>query len=644
MSESGETRLPMLQQTKAALSRSWAFVSRHLSVSEAHTVEFYSRGLWRSYLGDAEPRAVQQLLLRRDSKGRNLGQAETPSEVVGVVLAQGIGGASSAVMDIEHFLHEAQSHTLPGLGICVSADEAFTMFGTDGSVARPEDFMSTKKSHEVELMSRMVVTLALKCNVSQVIDLGSGKGYLSSYLSMQFGLRVFGIDSSAVNTRGAAERNRKLGKFWKGYNKRASKPEEKSAACSPGPNDKSNTCKQQTRGAVIKLETANDFSSSSTIEVCVCKQGTFCNEGTVNGCKETSSDDHTQSYENGLSLTESMQNKSAGTNVKPEEGFVASSELNNFFNNRDGVALSIGTDVSPEGDLLLKELTKIMEVQDLRPKDLSVEERARRKQVNLEAKSSKEGGVNAQTLLTCWITPDTEIGQLITGMETGLLVGLHTCGDLAATTLRLFSGRAALRGVCSVGCCYHLLTEPPQLHSSPAADDESQAYGFPMSDHLKSLHCTIGRNARMSACLAPERVTSGKGLLTESLFYRAVLQVLVEDHYGSLSSTKRVGKTYAKSTSFLDYTRKALQKLELDDSKLSDADIQDYYSKFLPRLPEMEAFNMLKVILAPCIEGIILMDRLCFLLEQDCVSQAALVQMFHPLTSPRCYALVATRR
>ncbi|XP_032804682.2 putative methyltransferase-like protein 25 [Petromyzon marinus] len=643
MSENGETRLPMLQQTKAALSRSWAFVSRHLSVSEAHTVEFYSRGLWRSYLGDAEPQTVQ-LLLMRDSKGMNLGQAGTPREGGG---AQGIGGTSSAVMDIEHFLHEAQSHTLPGLGICVSTDEAFTMFGADGSVGipvRPEDFMSTKKSHEVELMSRMVVTLALKCNVSQVIDLGSGKGYLSSYLSMQFGLRVFGIDSSAVNTRGAAERNRKLGKFWKGYKKRASKPEEKSAACSPGPIDKSNTCKQQTRGAVIKLETANDFSSSSTIEVCVCKQGTFCNEGTVNGCKETSSDDHMQSYENGSSLTESMQNKSAGTNVKPEEGLAASSELNYFLNNREGVALSIGTDVSPEGDLLLKELTEITEVQDLRPKDMSVEERARRKQVNLEAKSSKEGGVNAQTLLTCWITPDTEIEQLITGMETGLLVGLHTCGDLAATTLRLFAGRAALRGVCSVGCCYHLLTEPSQLHSSPAADDGSRAYGFPMSDHLKSLHCTIGRNSRMSACLAPERVTSGKGLLTESLFYRAVLQVLIEDHYGSLSSTKRVGKTYGKSTSFLDYTRKALQKLELDDSKLSDADIQDYYSKFLPRLPEMEAFNMLKVILAPCVEGIILMDRLCFLLEQDCVSQAALVQMFHPLTSPRCYALVATRR
>uniref|UniRef100_S4R8I8 Methyltransferase like 25 n=1 Tax=Petromyzon marinus TaxID=7757 RepID=S4R8I8_PETMA len=563
------------------------FVSRHLSVSEAHTVEFYSRGLWRSYLGDAEPQTVQLLLIAAPAPTSTLTCFQSENTTLG------IGGTSSAVMDIEHFLHEAQSHTLPGLGICVSTDEAFTMLrillkDTRVTVEIPEDFMSTKKSHEVELMSRMVVTLALKCNVSQVIDLGSGKGYLSSYLSMQFGLRVFGIDSSAVNTRGAAERNRKLGKFWKGYKKRA------------------------------------------------------C---TVNGCKETSSDEHTQSYENGSSLTESMQNKSAGTNVKPEEGLAASSELNYFFNNREGVALSIGTDVSPEGDLLLKELTEITEVQDLRPKDMSVEERARRKQVNLEAKSSKEGGVNAQTLLTCWITPDTEIEQLITGMETGLLVGLHTCGDLAATTMRLFAGRAALRGVCTVACVLQLQASP-QHHwdGEHFKNDGSRAYGFPMSDHLKSLHCTIGRNSRMSACLAPERVTSGKGLLTESLFYRAVLQVLIEDHYGSLSSTKRVGKTYGKSTSFLDYTRKALQKLELDDSKLSDADIQDYYSKFLPRLPEMEAFNMLKVILAPCIEGIILMDRLCFLLEQDCVSQAALVQMFHPLTSPRCYALVATRR
>lgn len=39
------------------------------------------------------------------------------------------------------------------------------------------------------------------------------------------------------------------------------------------------------------------------------------------------------------------------------------------------------------------------------------------------------------------------------------MVGLHTCGDLAPSTLRMFVAKPELSAVCSVGCCYHLLTE-----------------------------------------------------------------------------------------------------------------------------------------------------------------------------------------
>lgn len=39
------------------------------------------------------------------------------------------------------------------------------------------------------------------------------------------------------------------------------------------------------------------------------------------------------------------------------------------------------------------------------------------------------------------------------------MVGLHTCGDLAPSTLRIFTSKAEVKAVCSVGCCYHLLSE-----------------------------------------------------------------------------------------------------------------------------------------------------------------------------------------
>ncbi|RXN04169.1 methyltransferase 25 [Labeo rohita] len=73
-------------------------------------------------------------------------------------------------------------------------------------VLAPDEFMNCKKAHEVQAMSK-------------VIDVGSGKGYLCSYLSMWFDLQVFGIDSSSANTHGAQERNRKLKKLSKAYQK-----------------------------------------------------------------------------------------------------------------------------------------------------------------------------------------------------------------------------------------------------------------------------------------------------------------------------------------------------------------------------------------------------------------------------------------
>ena len=44
------------------------------------------------------------------------------------------------------------------------------------------------------------------------------------------------------------------------------------------------------------------------------------------------------------------------------------------------------------------------------------------------------------------------------------LVGLHTCGDLCSTALRLFAGIPSARALCVVGCCYHHITEIEDGH------------------------------------------------------------------------------------------------------------------------------------------------------------------------------------
>lgn len=135
----------------------------------------------------------------------------------------------------------------------------------------------------------------------------------------------------------------------------------------------------------------------------------------------------------------------------------------------------------------------------------------------------------------------------------------------------------------------------------------------------------------------------GQGIQMESLFFRAVLHVILRDHYDSFKSEKRVGNIYSKCQGFVEYVRRALGRLGLDDTKLSDDVILDYHAAYTPRMAEMRAFNMLKVILAPCIEGMVLLDRLCYLKEQENIAFSALVQLFDPLLSPRSYAVVGVK-
>ncbi|XP_026097800.1 methyltransferase-like protein 25 [Carassius auratus] len=141
----------------------------------------------------------------------------------------GFCNASKKLVDISALLRAAKAHCLPGLGVCMQLEDLMqnlrlmtgdtTAGQSSDKAVTPDEFMNCKKAHEVQAVSEVVASLAKYCRVKQVIDVGSGKGYLCSYLSMRFNLQVFGIDSSSTNTHGAQERNRKLKKFSKAYQK-----------------------------------------------------------------------------------------------------------------------------------------------------------------------------------------------------------------------------------------------------------------------------------------------------------------------------------------------------------------------------------------------------------------------------------------
>ena len=65
--------------------------------------------------------------------------------------------------------------------------------------------------------------------------------------------------------------------------------------------------------------------------------------------------------------------------------------------------------------------------------------------------------------------PDAETDRVCRsqGKERYILVGLHTCGDLAPTMLRMFCQSRQIVGLVSVGCCYMKITCAPMLAVEP---------------------------------------------------------------------------------------------------------------------------------------------------------------------------------
>lgn len=71
------------------------------------------------------------------------------------------------------------------------------------------------------------------------------------------------------------------------------------------------------------------------------------------------------------------------------------------------------------------------------------------------------------------------------------LSGLHTCGNLAPSCLRIFRENAQIHCLCNIGCCYHLLAEQfNQLECFANRKifdaDVDNGKGFPMCEYLRN--------------------------------------------------------------------------------------------------------------------------------------------------------------
>ena len=315
-------------------------------------------------------------------------------------------------------LNELRQHTLESLDIVEDKDNmnknlaSFQIGQSIPCLSHFDKFMPDKKMHEVGVMNEIICQLCKKCNVDTLIDLGSGKAYLSQVLSASSQhLHILAIDSSNENSAGAKKRSDRLNSKWDALKKRA------------------------------------DYRAT--------------------GQEPPVRSKHPRS--------------------KKKDAITDTPEKQSKFDDN------------------LRYITKFVDM-----------------------------NTDLRLLLNESFDNDTKDSPF--NVERLGLIGLHTCGDLAPNSMRLWLGNESMKFLCNVGCCYHHLNEEfyrsPYLHED---QEDSSVPSFPLSSKLKSLQYKLGRNARMIAAQPMDRLRTNKELPRESLLWRAILQHILLIHVPDLN-------------------------------------------------------------------------------------------------------------
>lgn len=207
------------------------------------------------------------------------------------------------------------------------------------------------------------------------------------------------------------------------------------------------------------------------------------------------------------------------------------------------------------------------------------------------------------------------------------IVGLHPCGDLGATLLRLFNQSTTAIFINMVSCCYMKLTLKP-------------AIGYPLSEHSKMYEFNLDYLACEAACHAIEsyrdNLSEGDYSHLKIHSYRAALECLLSKldmRHCSVNNVK-----YRDGLGFYDYSQQATQKYNLsflrEDVTALDAIVEATWT-------DVVKFYSVRLLLAPLVESAILYDRFLFVIESG--AHCDIVSAFDSKISARSHVLYARK-
>ncbi|KAG1947953.1 protein RRNAD1 isoform X2 [Pimephales promelas] len=176
----------LLEQRELAEKLTW-LLSTYRRISDSYIIEFFSESLWdtlpvswQEALGDLTPPQIADLLLDKDIKDRRY-----PS-----------------VWPLSLLALRTAAHVLsfPRKAPGVDAGEAVQEFQSNqsqssllGHIFRKH--VKPKKQHEILRLGKLVKKLCDQANCNCVVDVGSGQGHLTRFLSFGLGLDVTGIEA-----------------------------------------------------------------------------------------------------------------------------------------------------------------------------------------------------------------------------------------------------------------------------------------------------------------------------------------------------------------------------------------------------------------------------------------------------------------
>ena len=135
-------------------------------------------------------------------------------------------------------------------------------------------------------------------------------------------------------------------------------------------------------------------------------------------------------------------------------------------------------------------------------------------------------------------TQDCSINHSEPATAQYILIGLHTCGDLAPTMLRVYSQSDLIVGLVSVGCCYMKVTcNHPEAQYCPVTNGSIAESNGSIAESNGSIAESNGSIAESSGSIAESNGSIAESSGCEMHEYEVAVQERGQVHSHTMGST-----------------------------------------------------------------------------------------------------------